>query len=487
MNEIVSIQFDKNAKPLYKSIARGIKKKIEDQTIKGGSRLPAVRHLAKNLGVNISTVVAAYKSLEEDGLVYTKPGSGTYCMPSPAQTAQSDEEASELFLREEFESGRLIVSGDMINLAGNSPSAGVFPVSDFKKAVNEVLDTDGGYAFSYQESEGYRPLREILSEFSKSHYGIDCSADEILVTSGAQQALDVISKALIKHGDTVMAELPSYTGIRSVFTIHGAKMLGIPVEHDGIDLNITEYYAKNCRPKFLYIMPVYQTPTGVCLSAEKRRRLIELAEKYDFYIVEDDLFSDLNLVGERLFPLKKEDTCGRVIYVKSFSKLMMPGIRTGFIITPKKLFENMAKAKYATDLSGSGFIQRALAVYFKNGFWNKNIEGLVGYYRKRLEITLRAVNSFKRYGIGHAEVKGGFGVWLNLPSNVTDMDIYYKCKQRKVIVAPGSSFYFTPAAGYQHHLRLSFASSERLTDGLKIVGECIKSAVNETSTHTIFI
>ncbi|HEX2938975.1 MAG TPA: PLP-dependent aminotransferase family protein [Ruminiclostridium sp.] len=487
MGNIVSIQFNKNEKPLYKSIAGAIEEQIKKNIIKSGSRLPPVRNLANQYGVNISTVVAAYRLLEENGLVYTKKGSGTYCMPSTAHPKDNSTEEDVLFPNDEYGNGKLVVSDDMINLAGNSPTAGVFPVGDFKNAVNEVLDTDGGYAFSYQESEGYRALREILCEFSKINYGINCSAEEILITSGAQQALDIISKAVIRQGDTVMAELPSYTGIKSVFAIHGAKMLGIPVQNDGIDLDITEYYAKNCKPKLIYSMPVYQTPTGVCLSKEKRRRLLELAEKYDFYIVEDDLFSDLNLTGERLLPLKQEDSADRVIYVKSFSKLMMPGIRAGYVIAPKRLFEKMKNAKYATDLSGSGFIQRALAVYFKNGCWNKNISDLVEYYRQRLDLTLKTINSFKRYGIRHAEVNGGFGVWLTLPDSVTDMDIYYKCRQKNVIIAPGSSFYLTPAAGFEHHLRLSFASSDRLPEGLKIAGECIKSAVNEKSTHTIFI
>lgn len=485
MNDIVSIQFNRNSKPLYKSIAMGIEKKIKDNTIKQGDKLPPVRLLAKKLNVNISTVIAAYHYLEEKGLVYTKPGSGTYRMPS-IQT-HTDLEEAEFVPREEFENGKLAANDDMINLAGNSPAATVFPVEDFKKAVNNVLDTEGGYAFSYQESEGYRPLREILCDFSRENYNIKSSPDEILITSGAQQALDVISKALIHHGDTVMAELPSYTGIRSVFSIHGAKVLGIPVKSDGIDLDIAEYYAKSFSPKFMYAMPVYQTPTGTCLSPEKRRRLLDLAAKYGFYIIEDDLFSDLNLVGKRLMPLKHDDKNDMVIYVKSFSKLMMPGIRTGFIITPKKLFEKMAEAKYATDLSGSGFIQRALTFYFRNGCWNKNIKYLIGFYKKRLESTVKAVKTLKRYGVEFMETNGGFGLWLTLPDSVTDMDIYYRCRQRNVVVAPGNLFYITPAAGYDHHLRISFASSDRLLEGLKITGECIKSAVNEKSAHTIFI
>jgi DNA-binding transcriptional MocR family regulator len=487
MLDIVSIQIEKNNGPLYQSLADAIEKQLFQSGVNSGERLPPVREIAEKLGVNNSTVVAAYRHLDEKGLVYTKPGSGTYCLPQTVPMPQEDE-LDHLFRDyAELSSGKLALSEDMINLAGNSPTADAFPVAEFKSAVDEVLDSDGGYAFSYQESEGYYPLREILSSFSQEQYGIKCRPDDILITSGAQQALDLISKAMVHPGDTVLAEMPSYVGVRSVFTMHDAKILSVPIEGDGINLDIVEFYAKQYKPRLLYTMPVYQTPTGVSMSAEKRQKLLFLAEKYDFYIIEDDLFSDLTLKGERMFPIKTEDKAGRVIYVKSFSKLLMPGVRTGYVIVPQKLFEKLSAAKYATDISGSGFIQRALAVYFKNGCWGKNIVGLSNVYRERLKIALQIVSEWKKFGVRASDVKGGFGLWLTLPDCVVDREIYYLCKERKVLVAPGSFFYLSPMAGFEQHLRISFASTDQLDKGLHITGECIKSAVNRNSKHTIFI
>lgn len=486
MFDIVSIQFDKSRNPLYQAIADEIEEQLEKSS-SSGERLPSVREMAAMLGVNNSTIIATYRLLEEKGLVYTKPGSGTYCLPKTVPVTQEDELDSLFQEYAEISNGKLVYDEGMINLAGNTPAAATFPVAEFKSAVNEVLDLDGGYAFSYQESEGYYPFRKILCAFSHDQYGIECRPDEILITSGAQQALDLISKALIHSGDTVLAEMPSYIGMRSVFTMHDAKILGVPMESDGINLDITEYYAKQYRPRLLYTMPIYQTPTGVCMSAEKRKKVLALAKQYDFYIIEDDLFSDLNLKEQRLYPLKGEDYSGRVIYIKSFSKLLMPGVRTGYVIVPQKLFEKLTAAKYATDISGSGFIQRALAVYFRNGCWNKNVQELSNFYREPLNTALQIVSEWKKFGVHSGDVKGGFGLWLTLPEGVADKEIYYLCKERQVLIAPGSPFYISPMTGFEQHLRISFASAEHLEEGLRIVGECIKSVVNRNSKHTIFI
>ncbi len=468
-------------------MADAVERELAAGGVKSGERLPSVRTFAAKLGVNSATVVAAYRVLEEKGLVYSKPGSGTYVLPKTMPPPREDELGALFQDYEELNGGRLVCDDSTIDLAGNSPAAEAFPAADFKNAIDAVLDAEGGYAFSYLESEGYFPLRRILSGFSRTQYGIACGPENILLTSGAQQALDLISKALLRPGDTVLAETPSYIGVRSAFAMHNARLLGVPVERDGMNLDIAEYYAKQYRPRLLYTMPVYQTPTGVCMSAEKRGRLLGLAEKYDFYIVEDDLFSDLNLRGERLLPLKSEDGADRVLYVRSFSKLLMPGLRTGYIVAPPELFEKLAAAKYATDISGSGLIQRALAVYFQNGCWDRNLQGLAAACRERLHTALRIVSEWKRFGVKTDEVKGGFGLWLTLPEGVTDREIYYPCRERKVMLAPGSSFYLSPMSGFQRHLRVSFAAANRLGEGLRIVGECIRSAVNGGCGHTIFI
>lgn len=485
--EIVSIQFDKSSSPRYQVLADAIERKLEENGCTEETRLPPIRQLSEKLGVSNSTVVAAYRLLEQRGIVYSKPGSGTYVLPKIVTPQHKDKFGSLFQDYEKLKRGKLDCDDTVIDLAGNSPIAETVPVADFKKAIDTVLDTEGGDAFSYLESEGYLPLRQILSRFSRTQYGIQCCPEDILITSGTQQALDLIAKAILNPGDTVLAEMPSYIGMRLAFTMNNARLLGIPVEHDGINLDITEYYARQYKPRLLYTMPVYQTPTGVCMSEKKRKHLLALAEKYDFYIVEDDLFSDLNLRGERLRPLKSDDNVGRVLYLRSFSKLLMPGIRTGYIIAPHTLFEKLAATKYASDISGSSLIQRALTVYFQNDCWNQNLQKLIVACRKRLETALRVVSKWKQFGVQIENIKGGFGLWLTLPEGVTDRKIYNLCRKRKVLLVPGSSFYFSPMVDSEQHLRISFTASNQFEKGLHIVEECIKSAVNCVSNHTIFI
>ncbi|HCB99689.1 MAG TPA: PLP-dependent aminotransferase family protein, partial [Ruminococcaceae bacterium] len=261
MIDIVSIQFKKTAtEPFYQTLAHAIKKQIKREDVPEGERLPAIRTVAERFDLNNATVIAAYRLLEEKGLVYTKQGSGTYTLPAIAPPPK--DELTHLFGEyAAYNSQKFTQADGMIDLAGNSPTASIFPVKEFKEAVNAVLDADGGYAFSYQESEGYYPLREILAVFSSVQYGIHCTPEETLITAGAQQALDLISKAILKPGDTVFAEMPSYIGMRSVFALHDARLVGIPVENDGINLNLVAYYAKKYKPRLLYTMPVYQTPT----------------------------------------------------------------------------------------------------------------------------------------------------------------------------------------------------------------------------------
>lgn len=484
MNNIVSIQFNDYEGVLYKNLADCIENMITSGEINEGDKLPPVRKLAVDLKMNNATVVAAYKLLEEQGLIYTKPGSGAYCLPKETVLAADFENAGKI---EEY--GKIAIHPGMINLGGNTPESSIFPVKDFQLAINRVLDNDGGEAFSYQESEGYYGFRETLSHFCFNQYHIKCKPADILITSGAQQAIDVVAKALIQAGDTVMVENPSYIGARSVFSMRGAKILGVPIQDDGINLNVLESYIKRYKPQVLYTMPVYQTPTSICMSPQKRTTLIELAHKYHFYIIEDDLLSDLSLSDQAIYPIKSQDHYDRVIYIKSFSKLLMPGIRTGFIIVPKKLTNSIVNAKYNTDISSSGLIQRALSEYLKNGSWNKHIAYVSDIYKNRMYTAVEVLSELKEFDVKFTNPTGGFGLWLTLPNKLTDKAIYNKCLYQNVITALGSMFYISMMAGSDSHLRISYACENEnlIREGLTTVNRCIKELLTVDRNKYIYI
>ncbi len=484
----VSIQLSNSDRPLYIRLAEAIEAMIKNSEINSGDMLPPVRKLAADAGVSISTVVAAYKRLEDRGLVYTKPGSGTYCLPSEHGAELEEEESHPSGLISDA-AGFDVRNGSILNLADTTPDPDVFPVEDFKAALNHVLDTEGGKAFTYQEKEGYFGLRQAIARFAEKHLSIKCSPEDILITSGAQQAIDLVAKVLLEIRDIVITENPTYSGAKSLFSSRGARVLGIPMENDGMDMGLLRYNIKRYKPVMVYTMPVYQTPTGRCMSPEKRRELLRLAEEHDFYILEEDAYGELSFDGTRTYPLKSGDISDRVIYVKSFSKIVMPGIRTGFVIAPRSLGNALARAKYMTDISASGLVQRALSHYLDNCAWNEHIAGLLKLYGKRLDLACSLLKRWEEMGAKAEKPGGGLGIWVKLPDRVRDYELFESCLEKGVMIAPGSSFFVNPVRGCENYVRIAYAAAddESIKRGLAVAGDCLRRLINRKSKKVFYV
>ena len=478
--KIVPIQLNIKIIPAYIQIAEMFQNMIRSGEIFDGERFPSVRKLAKELGVSNATVIAAYQYLEQNGLVYTKPGSGTYLLPAdrmmPEEAAQQPAP------------DRTFIPDGCINLAGNTPGPEMFPANAFKEAINRVLDMDGGNAFTYQESGGSHELRREIVRYVNTCFSIQCTEETVLVTSGAQQALDLISKALLSANDVVLTENPTYRGAHSPFTLRGAKVLGVPVEPDGINMDILKHYIQRYRPRLVYTMPTFQMPTGVCMSAQKRTELLRLAEHYDFYVLEEDLLSDLSLDGHRPIPLRAEDTQERVIYIKSFSKIIMPGIRMGFMILPKRIIQAIIDVKYYTDISASGLIQRALGLYLQSGAWATHFEKMTSQYRERMETAAGMMFAWTNFGVSFQKPKGGFGIWIKLPEKFSDAEVFHRCLNHNVLINKGSSFYISPMHEYRRYIRISYAAPGigEIEAGLKTVETSIRTLAAKKAKRAIF-
>ncbi|MDI3310441.1 MAG: PLP-dependent aminotransferase family protein [Thermoanaerobacterium sp.] len=342
---MVNFSVDKNkTTPLYIQIFNQFKKYIENGSIPPGYKLPTIRSLAKELGVNNVTVINAYRLLEANGYIEKRVGSGTYVSETVKQSDMPIEDIKAL------EHGQILVNKNMINFSSSSPNPELFPVDDFKVIINKVLERDGGYAFEYQDTKGYMPLRKVIAEFIRKD-DVNIDYEDVQIISGGQQGIDVVSKALINFGDCVFVESPTYSWAIASFKSRGAEIVDIELEKDGINIDVLEEKLRIFKPKLIYTMPVFQNPTGISYSMEKMKKLIEIANKYDTYIVEDDFSNELNFSNNQHLPLKSCDRYDRVIYIKSFSKIYMPGLRLGFILSPKNLINSFAEAKYVTDLS----------------------------------------------------------------------------------------------------------------------------------------
>ncbi|WDC83651.1 PLP-dependent aminotransferase family protein [Caloramator sp. mosi_1] len=335
------------------------------------------------------------------------------------------------------------------------PNPNYFPVEEFKNVINEVLDRDGGFAFTYQEPKGYLPLRESLREYSKE-MGIEANINDISIISGAQQGIDIISKTLLKFGDNVVVECPTYTGAVAVFRSRGANVIEVPIEQDGINLGILEDVAKKNKIKLLYIMTNFQNPTGYTYSEDTKLNLIYLANKYGFYIIEDDYMSELRFYGESTLPIKSIDKNNRVIYLKSFSKIFMPGIRLGYIISPNNMSMDIQSVKYSTDISTSGLMQRAFDLYLRKRLWHKHINFLIGKYKDKYDFVVKYIKENANF-IDFVEPNGGINLWCKIDM---DSSIYASLlKDEGITIAPGSAFYLDDIN--TNYFRMSFGTCSK--------------------------
>jgi DNA-binding transcriptional MocR family regulator len=481
-----NISLDKNLDtPLYVQVAKHIKELIDENKLED-DKLPSIRQLAKKLDVNNVTIVNAYKQLEQDGYVYSIKGSGTYIrrLPIPEDLSYLEEGDMELMV-----SGIMPISHDSINFASVSPTPDVFPIEDFKKSLSRVLDRDGAHAFLYPEITGFEPLRESISKFLLENSQIHVNKDQILITSGGQQALDIITKTLIDQGDSILVENPTYSGALSAFESRGARIIGVPMLEDGIDIDALKANIRRYRPKFLYMMTNFQNPTTYSYSEEKKSELLALAYEYEFYIIEDDFLTDLSFKERVDLPLKSRDKYDNVIYIKSFSKIFMPGVRIGFITLPNKLFKNIIKAKHTTDITSSGFLQRAFDEYLRMGYWKEHINRVREVYKEKYDFFIKELDRLREYGIDFIPPNGGMSFWVRLPEDIDGVELYKECIDYKLSIVPGKVF-FTDSSLYSNYIRLSFGTvdKEEIRDGVRILENILtKPSLSKDSKYLPFV
>ncbi|ABR49294.1 putative transcriptional regulator, GntR family [Alkaliphilus metalliredigens QYMF] len=475
------IKLDKeDSQHLYIQLYKALKTLILKDNIKGDQRLPPIRKLAKALSINVVTVVNAYDILEKEGFVYKKIGSGTYVSP---QILGSKEKMIGVPEEEGFsliDQGYIQVGENMINFASATPMPELFPVADFKAVLNEVLDRDKGYAFGYQESQGYYPLREILKKYIQS-YGIDTEIDNIQVISGAQQGIDLIAKGILNYGDTVIVESPSYTGAIAAFRSRGAKIVDIALEEDGILLEELEKKIIIHRPKLIYIMPNFQNPTGISYSGEKKQKILEICRKYQVVVVEDDYLSELNFYSMNNQTLKAIDVHQQVIYIKSFSKIFMPGLRLGFLVIPSRFYDQLIVAKHSSDISTPGLLQRAFALYLEKGIWQGHLSYMEEQYKERFDCMVQSLKREMPKEVQCLLPKGGVNFWLTLPQGISPKKLYEEALKENIVFAPGHLFFLGKEDFGQLRLSIAAVSKDEIEVGIEKLGKIISKLLIKES------
>ena len=360
----------------------------------------------------------------------------------------------------------------IIPFAAGNPDAASFPIDEVKKISAEIFETAPITALQYGVTEGYKPLIDRLTVFVKERYNIGKDFDSLIISSGAQQVMDLATKALCDLGDTVICECPSFIGSLNCFRSYGCQLAGVPVEADGMNIEKLEEAIKNAHnPRFIYTIPNFQNPSGATMSLEKRKAVYELAKKYGLLILEDNPYGDLRVSGEDVPSIKSFDEDGIVIYAGSFSKLLAPGIRVGYIVAPSPIIAKMTVGKQAADVHTPVFSQMLVDKWMEQNDVNAHIENIRKIYRRKLNLMCDLIDSELGDFVKYVRPEGGLFVWCELPENVDMLDFVKKCIEYKVAVVPGTAFMINDEQTNCFRMNFSTPSDEKIIEGMKKLGK----------------
>jgi GntR family transcriptional regulator/MocR family aminotransferase len=489
------IPLDRNSPvPLYRQIQTFLKSQIRSGKLAPETKLPATRALAMSLGVSRITICNAYGELEAEGLVYARSGSGTYI--AQVEETYLERKATGLATRDwpmwqqellsrtwrpvHSELDDLVASvehPDLISFTAGLGAKELFPIDEFGRSMRSVFRRDGGAAMEYGDPAGYPPLRDTIAQILTSQ-GVPTSAEEVLVTSGSMQAIALVAYLTLGQGDVVLVENPTYSMTIDLFRSMGARVLGIPVDKQGMVVERLRTVLQTNQPRLIYTIPTFHNPTGTCMSGQRRRRLIALADRYNVPILEDDFAGDLRYEGRAQPALKALDLGGQVVYISTFSKMLMPALRVGCLVASGPVLNRLLALKRTMDLATSNLMQRALEAYITVGRYQAHLRRACRFYRRRRDAMLAALERFMPSGVQWQKPNGGLFIWLELPQDCSTDELFLKASQEGVIFAPGSFFF--PGQRVKHFLRLNFTiqTPEITKEGIKRLGRVITAYIS---------
>ncbi|RLG77666.1 MAG: aminotransferase [Thermoprotei archaeon] len=378
---------------------------------------------------------------------------------------------------------KLTEKGEIISLAGGLPDPKVFPIDDVSKASVKVLSEEGEKALQYAPTKGVGRYREELAKFIRRTRGFEVDPENIVVTTGSQQALDMIARVFIDPGDSIVVEEPTYLAALNAFRPARPRFVGVPVDDEGMKVEVLEEKLKELKregvkPKFVYTIPIAQNPSGVTMSLERRKRLLELAEEYDFLVVEDDVYGLLVYRDDvDTTPLKAMDKHDRVIYVSSFSKILSPGFRLGHIIAPSELVNYFELCKQSMDLHTPAITQYITLELIRSGAIERNLMGIRSVYSEKLKIMLEAIEETFPKTVWYSRPVGGMFVWVKLNANIDTAELLKKAIKRGVAYVPGKAFYHDYSGVDTMRLNFTYPPKDKLRKAIEILGGLIKEEV----------
>lgn len=364
-------------------------------------------------------------------------------------------------------------SEDVISFAGGLPNPISFPVEALKASANKAISENGSRLFQYSGTQGYAPLREYIAAKYRRVHGLDVHADDVFITTGSQQALELIGKVLINKGDGIVIEEPGYLGAIQAFTLSEPTFYGVTLENDGLNLEELENALQQPNVKFVYTVPNFQNPTGLTYSKEKRQQIFEILSKYDVALIEDDPYGELRFQGEPL-PYIGAGKLENSILLGSFSKTVTPGMRLGFIITKnKELLQHIETAKQATDLHTNIFSQYVIYDYLANNDYTEHVQKIIALYKNQADAMLNAMEEFFPAHVDYTRPDGGMFIWATMNNGTSSLDVFQKAMEQKVAFVPGDPFYTSKTGVNTMRLNYTNATPEVIREGIKRLGSIL--------------
>ncbi|KKI90355.1 aminotransferase [Bacillus sp. SA1-12] len=371
---------------------------------------------------------------------------------------------------------------EIISFAGGLPAPELFPVEALKEVCNAVLNEEGAASLQYSTTEGYIPLREAICQRMKS-IGINSTIENVLITSGSQQAIDLTGRLFINEGDTIICESPTYLAAINAFKSYNAKFVEVAMDDDGMVMEeLEKKLQEHPNTKLIYTIPDFQNPTGRTLKLERRIRMIELANQYDVLIVEDNPYGTVRFAGEELPPVKHFDTESRVIYISTFSKIFSPGLRLGWICADKSFIHKYVAFKQTADLHTDSFAQRMAAKYMEIYDIEEHIKKIKAVYKERCTTMLTCIEEFFPKNLSYSKPEGGLFIWVELSEGVDSTHIFNECLKNNVACVPGAPFFPNGTQKSTFRLNYSNMSNEKIIEGMKRMGEVLHRELEKETT-----
>ncbi len=461
-------QFDESShEPIYRQLYAYIRGRILAGDLATGQRIPPTRELAGQLGLNRATVASAYEMLESEGLIRGHVGRGSFVAPV---ATHSGIEWEERFTAAAAPPRASVPVEAEISFTSARPAEDLFPINEFRRSCQEVIEGEGASKILQLGSPyGYAPLREWLLEQGRRQ-GLVRDTDDLLITSGCQQALDLLQRLLTQPGDSVLIEDPIYPGLRNVFTRSDVRAVGVPVEAEGIDVETLARRVERERPRLLVVTPNFQNPTGATMPAPARAALLKVAREAGLIVVENDIYGDLRYEGAAVAPLKALDEAGDVIQIKSFSKLAFPGLRVGWVTGPRAVIARLAEWKQLSDLHSDQLSQAVLLRFAESGRLEQHRRRILETGAERLRAVIAACARHLPAGARFTRPQGGMNLWVRLPDPLDASELLGKARAAGVAYLPGR--HFAVSRTDPGSLRLSFAGlpPDRIEAGLAALG-----------------